>query len=143
MYETLATHRRLVEQIRSEWLGFLAKRRERLIQQKQHGVAAEKVAENILEALFTMVLGWTLADMNNQVGYADLLLTRLGIKYLLVEVKYPGALAWQQRAVEAAATAAGAAAAATAGVAAAVRATNEHRGAGGRSRVHRPAAPGR
>jgi hypothetical protein len=79
-----------------------AKRQERLTQQTRHGVAAERVAENILEDLFTMVLDWSLADCNNQVGYADLLLTSLGVKYLIVEVKRPGALAWNRRAVEAA-----------------------------------------
>jgi hypothetical protein len=72
------------------------------VQQERHGIAAEKVAENILEDLFTIVLDWSLSDINNQVGYADLLLTRLGIKYLIVEVKRPGALAWNRRAVEAA-----------------------------------------
>jgi len=45
--------------------------------------------------------GWSVSDMNNQVRYADLLLTRLGVKCLIVEVKRPGALAWNRRAVEA------------------------------------------
>jgi hypothetical protein len=72
------------------------------MQQERYGAAAEKVAENILEDLFTLVLDWPLSDINNQVGYADLLLTSLGIKYLIVEVKRPGALAWNRRAVEAA-----------------------------------------
>lgn len=62
-------------------------------------MAAEKVAENILEDLFTTVLDWSLADVNNQVDYADIVLTRLGIKHLLVEVKRPGALIWHRRAV--------------------------------------------
>lgn len=91
--EHLATYQRGIERIRAAWPAFLAKRMERLEQQRRHGVAAEKVAENILEDLFTEVLDWTVGDLNNQVGYADLLLTRLGIKYLLVEVKRPGALA--------------------------------------------------
>ena len=38
--------------------------------------------------------------MNNQVGYADLVLTRLGVKYLIIEAKRPGALAWNQRSVD-------------------------------------------
>jgi hypothetical protein len=57
------------------------------------------VAENILEDLFTMVLDWPLTDINNQVDYADLILTRMGIKLLIVEVKRPGALAWNERSV--------------------------------------------
>ncbi|MGA7801615.1 MAG: hypothetical protein WCC36_12475 [Gammaproteobacteria bacterium] len=96
----LASYRRGVERIRATWPAFLDKRLARLEQQRRHGVAAERVAENILEDLFTQVLDWTLADLNNQVGYADLLLSRLGIKYLLIEAKRPGALAWNRRAVE-------------------------------------------
>ncbi len=102
MIENLASYQRAVERIRGNWAAFLAKRAERLKQQERHGVAAERVTENILEDLFTSVLDWTLADINNQVDHADLLLTRLGIKYLLVEAKRPGALAWNRRGVEAA-----------------------------------------
>lgn len=54
------------------------------------------MAENILEDLFTTVLDCRISDVNNQVKYADLVLTRLGIKYLIVEVKRPGALAWNR-----------------------------------------------
>ena len=57
---------------------------------------------NILEDLFTGPLDWSLADVNYQVDYADLLLTRLGVKHLLVEVKRPGSLAWNRHAVDAA-----------------------------------------
>jgi len=102
MVESLASYRRCRDRIRAAWPAFLEKRNERLVQQERHGIAAEKVAENIVEDLFTMVLDWSVSDMNNQVGYADLLLTRLGVKYLVVEVKRPGALAWNRRAVDAA-----------------------------------------
>jgi len=98
----LASHRHCIERIAANWPGFLEKRKERLVQQERHGVAAEKVAENILEDLFTEVLDWEISDLNNQVGYADLLLSRLDFKYLIVEVKRPGALAWNKRAIEAA-----------------------------------------
>lgn len=102
MVEKLASYQHCTERICSNWSAFQEKRRERLVQQERHGVAAERVAENILEDLFTIVLDWSLSDINNQVGYADLLLTRLGIKYLIVEAKRPGALAWNRRSVEAA-----------------------------------------
>jgi hypothetical protein len=102
MVTELASYRRCLERIQTNWPAFLEKRKERLKQQERHGVAAERVAENILEDLFTTVLDWTVSDINNQVGYADLLLTRLGIKYLIIEVKRPGALAWNRRAVESA-----------------------------------------
>lgn len=98
----LACYRRSIQRIHDEWPHFMDRRAQRLQQQERHGVAAEKVAENILEDLFTTVLDWSLGDLNNQVGYADLLLTRLGLKCLIVEVKRPGALAWNRRAVEAA-----------------------------------------
>jgi hypothetical protein len=100
--EELASYRTCVRRIRENWPRFLRQRQERLVQQVRHGMASEKVAENILEDLFTVVLDWSLSDLNNQVDYADLVLTRLGLKYLIVEVKRPGALAWNRRAVDAA-----------------------------------------
>jgi hypothetical protein len=51
------------------WADFQAKRWERLAQQARLGTAAEKVAENILEDLFTMVLDWRLSEVNNRVGW--------------------------------------------------------------------------
>jgi hypothetical protein len=98
--EDLASYQHTRERIHGTWGGFLSQREARLEQERRHGVAAEKVAENIVEDLFTSVLDWSIADLNNQIGYADLLLSRLGIKYLLVEVKRPGALAWNRHAVE-------------------------------------------
>lgn len=98
----LACYRHCTERIHGNWPRFLEQRKERLTQQERHGTAAEKVAEDIVADLFTMVLDWTLCDLNNQVHYADLLLTRLGVKYLIIEAKRPGALAWNRRAVEAA-----------------------------------------
>ena len=98
--QSLACYQRCCERLAAAWPRFLAKREERLAQQRRYGTAAEKVAENILEDLFTLVLDWRLGEVNNQVGYADLVLTRLGMKYLIIEVKRPGALAWNQRSVD-------------------------------------------
>ena len=56
----------------------------------------------MVEDLFTIVLGWNLGDINNQVDYADIVVTRLGIKYCIVETKRPGALAWNRAAVHSA-----------------------------------------
>jgi hypothetical protein len=100
--EQLASYRNCVRRICENWSRFLDQRRERLAQQQRHGVASEKVAENILEDLFTLVLDWSVADLNNQLDYADLVLTRLGLKHLLLEIKRPGALAWNRHAVDAA-----------------------------------------
>jgi hypothetical protein len=98
--EELVTYRRLHERLAAGWPAFATKRQARLAQAERLGHAAEKVAENILEDLFTGPLDWSLADVNYQVDYADLELTRLGIKHLLVEVKRPGALTWNRRAVD-------------------------------------------
>ena len=95
----LASHRRCTERIRDVWPDFLAKRVQRLEQQQRFGEACEKVAENILEDLFTSVLDWPLTDFNNQLEHADIVLTDHGIKRLIVEVKRPGSLAWSRRAV--------------------------------------------
>lgn len=96
----LACYRHTIQRIHDEWPRFIDRRAQRLQQQERNGAAAEKVAENILEDLFTTVLDWSLGDLNNQVDYADLILTRLGLKYLIIEAKHPGALAWNRHAVE-------------------------------------------
>ena len=100
--EHLASHRRCVERIEASWEGFRTRRLEHLRERERYGHAAERATENILEDLFTLVLDWSIADLNHQVEFADILLTRLGIKYLIVEAKRPGALAWNRRAVESA-----------------------------------------
>lgn len=97
--ENLAAFRRCTDRICSSWTGFQSIRLERLREQERFGHAAERATEAIVEDLFTMVLDWSVADLNHQVGYADILLTRLGIKYLIVETKRPGALAWNRAAV--------------------------------------------
>ncbi len=94
----LATRRHCIERIRAAWPDFAARRAQRL----GHGTVVERVAENILEDLFTSVLDWQLGDVKRQQGFADLELTHMGIKYLVLEAKRPGALAWSRRAVEAA-----------------------------------------
>ncbi len=99
-YKSLSGYRTAVARIQTNWPDFQRKRDARLEQQTRHGTAAEAVAERILEDLFTDVLDWGIQDLNNQVGYADLSLSKLGIKRLIVEVKRPGSLAWNQRAVE-------------------------------------------
>jgi hypothetical protein len=98
--EKLASYQHCIQRIQSRWSAFLEKRLQRLKQQERHGVAPEKVAENIIEDLFTEVLDWEIGDLNNQLDYADMVLTKSGIKYLLIETKRPGALIWHQRGVE-------------------------------------------
>ena len=88
----LARQRRCVEHLRAAWPGFLARRQSHL---RSHGIGqtpAEKVAENILCDLFTNVLDWATDQIRLQEKHVDLLLTRLGVKYLIVETKRPGSL---------------------------------------------------
>ena len=83
----------LRERVTVTWPAFAARQRERL-RQGLFGAPVEKVAENILEDLFTKVLDWDLADVDLQVGRADIVLSELGVKRLVLEVKRPGSLAW-------------------------------------------------
>jgi hypothetical protein len=68
---------------------------------EQVGRTSEKIAENIVEDLFTEVLDWDKGFLRYQIGHADIVLTNLGVKYLIVETKRPGSLSWNQRAIEA------------------------------------------
>jgi hypothetical protein len=98
-YHDLASYKRFETHLATNWPTFSAKRSERLRQQGRFGEASERVTENIVEDLFTVALDWKLGDINNQVDYADIVVTRLGIKYCIVETKRPGALAWNRAAV--------------------------------------------
>lgn len=97
---SLMTYQRFREEALRGWPDFRARREERLLQWERNGKAAEKITENILEDLFTLVLGWPLGSLNHQVGHADLILTDLGVKHLVVEAKRPGLLQWNRRAVD-------------------------------------------
>jgi Type I restriction enzyme R protein N terminus (HSDR_N) len=96
----LALFRKFFAHISTNWPAFLERRRERLAQAARNAGAPEKVAENILDDFFTIALDWRLEDLNNQVHYADLVLTTNGIKRLVVEVKKPGSLAWDKQSLE-------------------------------------------
>lgn len=100
-YQHLSSYRRCVERIVAAWPRFSAQRSERL-QQGLFGAPLEKVAEYICEDLFTQVLDWSLVDVNLQVGRADIVLSELGNKRLVLEVKRPESLRWHGRVVEAA-----------------------------------------
>lgn len=100
-YRQLASYQRCVRRIGEAWPTFAARRRQRL-RQGLFDAPVEKVAENIAEDLFTGVLDWSLDGVNLQIGRADIVLSELGIKRLVLEVKRPGSLIWHRRAVEAA-----------------------------------------
>lgn len=98
--EHLALYQRFVERLTREWPGFLARRSERLAPHPIIGEAAEKVTESILEDLFTQVLDWPLSCFNPQIQRADIVLSELGFKRLIIEAKRPASLAWHRSAVD-------------------------------------------
>jgi len=97
--EGLAGYRRCRDQIRNAWPGFLARRAERL-QPHLFGNTPEKITETILEDLFTNVLDWPLSGFNPQVNFADIVLSDLSIRWLVVEAKRPNSLARNRPVVE-------------------------------------------
>jgi hypothetical protein len=99
-FEHLAAYRRCNERVCANWRAFQELRQQRLAEQLRFGHAAEGATERVLEDLLTTVLDWSAGEINHQVGYADILLTRLGIKHLIIEAKRPGALAWNRHAVD-------------------------------------------
>ena len=101
-YRDLASYKRFETHLTTKWPAFQAKRNERIKQQGRCGDASERVAENIVEDLFTIALGWNLGDINNQVDYADIVITRLGVKHCVIETKRPHTLAWHKAAVHSA-----------------------------------------
>ena len=96
----LAAYRRFIERLPQSWADFLAKRADRL----RHGAESEKVAEAIIEDLFTGVLEWSAGDMMYQLEYADIVVSRNLLKYLVIEVKRPGTLFPRRAALEQALT---------------------------------------
>ena len=97
-HRDLSVYQRCRVRLVDRWPDFLQRRADRLRQQARHGDAAEKVAGEILEDLLVDVLDWGRGNLDYQVGRADVILTRSGAKYLVLEVKRPGALRWQRAA---------------------------------------------
>lgn len=100
----LASFRKFCECIPTQWPLFLEKRAQWLSQEERYGHAPEKVAESILADFFTIALNWEIGDLNNQVEFADLVLTKMGLKRLVVEVKRPNSLSWDESSLERALT---------------------------------------
>lgn len=87
-YQELASYQNCQERIQERWRNFQQMRQDRL----RHLQDPERVAECILEDLFTEVLDWSKGDVAYQVDYADMVLTKNLVKYCIVEVKRPGRL---------------------------------------------------
>jgi hypothetical protein len=99
MIETLSSYKKLIQIGSSNWKRFQETRLLRLKQMSREGGGAEKITENILEDLCTQVLDWCISDINYQIQHADLILTHVGIKRLVIEAKRPMSLAWKEHAV--------------------------------------------
>jgi hypothetical protein len=98
--ESLSVYRHCSERVCAAWPGFLARRAARLEPHPLLGNTPEKITESILEDLFTNVLDWPIEGFNPQVEHTDIVLSYLGIRYLIIEAKRPGALAWNRNAVD-------------------------------------------
>jgi hypothetical protein len=96
--QSLASYRSCIARIEAAWPAFRATHADCL----RHGGESEKVAEAIVEDLFTEALDWDKGDLMYQVGYADIVVSRNLLKYLVVEVKRPGTLWPGRRALDAA-----------------------------------------
>lgn len=88
------------ERINNNWPLFLSKRNDFLVQKERYGNAPEKVTENILHILFTEVLDWNVGDINYQIEFADIEITKLGIKRIVIEAKRPGRISWNEFQIE-------------------------------------------
>jgi hypothetical protein len=99
-FESLASYKKFKSHLQKNWPAFQARRNERLRAQARYGEASERVTENIVEDLLTVALDWGVGEIDHQVGYADMLITRNRIKYCVIETKRPGALAWNPTAVQ-------------------------------------------
>lgn len=98
-YQNLASYRGCIDRIGANWPAFGQRRRLRL-RQGLFDTPVEKIAENIVEDLLTTVLDWPLDDVNLQIGRADMVLSGLGIKRILLELKRPGTLIWHRAALD-------------------------------------------
>lgn len=76
--------------IRDRWPSFQATRKVHLASHAVGLTVPERIAENILFDLFTNVLDWEQSDVRWQQDRVDLLVTRVGVKQLVVEAKRPG-----------------------------------------------------
>jgi hypothetical protein len=91
-FRNLAGYRRCAERLTRQWASFCATRADRL----RHGGETERVAEAIIEDLFTEVLDWSKGDISYQIEFADIVISKNLAKYLVIEVKRPGTL-WPGR----------------------------------------------
>ncbi len=98
--ESQAKYKKFIERLNTNWSLFIQKRKALLSQQERFGKAPEKITENIIFHLFTEVLDWDIKDINYQIDYADIEITKLGVKRILIEAKRPGGISWNMKQIE-------------------------------------------
>ena len=98
--ENQAKYKRFIDDINSNWSSFVKKRNDLLIQQKRYGKISEKATLKILNVLFTEILDWDIKDINDEVDYADIVITKLGIKRIIIEAKRPYGISWNEFQIE-------------------------------------------
>lgn len=96
----LSQYNKFVKHAEAAWPEFQERRNNRLIQAGRNDGASEKVAENILEDFFTIALDWNLSDINYQLHYADMVLTRSGINRIIIEAKRPDSLDFERASLD-------------------------------------------
>ncbi len=89
-----------MQKISSNWPKFCELRVQHLSQAERFGAAPEKIAEEIIRDLFTLVLDWSVDSFNYQLKHSDIVLTSPGIKWIVIEAKRPGLLTYKPSRIE-------------------------------------------
>lgn len=87
---TLSTEKQMLQRGLAKWQEFRELRNKHLVQAQRLKGGHEKITEKILENLLTIVLDWNLEDINNQMERCDIVITKRGIKFLVIETKRLG-----------------------------------------------------
>lgn len=90
-FHSLSSYKKLIEKLHQTWESFLESR-SKLLDPLKYQPVPEKVSEGIIRNLLTQVLDWEEPDLQWQMHYADLVLTRNRNKYLVAELKRPSYL---------------------------------------------------
>lgn len=90
-YRSLSSYKKFIERLHQNWETFLESRT-KLLDPLKYQPVPEKVSEEIIRNLLTQVLDWEESDLQWQMHYADLVLTRNRNKYLVAELKRPSSL---------------------------------------------------
>jgi len=90
-FRFLSSYKKFIERLHQNWKTFLESR-SKLLNPLKYQPVPEKVSEEIIRNLLTLVLDWEESDLQWQMQYADLVLTRNRNKYLVAELKRPSSL---------------------------------------------------